>query len=269
MRRVFLLTWVLSCVPGDLAPVRLELLVRGSCPPSTASYDISCVQALSVGLVGADGRRFRSACTVLAGKYPSLVDLIASDDVVTVLERIRARHNVRLELRAYKGSDGEPCSDLNDQDLMFWGASDVVDLSDEALTEVVVSIECRPDCDCADLADPVRCPADLPMGACARAANLTCRRSCDPADGACYGGAAECTTNVCDGNPGATCCGNPPDGLCMPCSTSADCASDMCIENTQTNERFCSEACPPLPWSYPCPLHMSCKRIASPLQQLF
>ncbi|MBI3180075.1 MAG: hypothetical protein HYZ27_10465, partial [Deltaproteobacteria bacterium] len=224
MKRAALVLAAWACVPGDLAPVRLELLVRGSCPPSTATYDISCVQALTVGLVGADDTRFRTDCTVLAGQYATLVDLIASQQLTTVLEHIRARNDVRLELRAYKGADGEPCSDLDDSNLMFWGSSELVDLSDESLTEVIVSIECRPDCDCADLADPVRCPAELPVGACARAANLTCRRSCNPVDGACYGGAAQCSTNVCDGDPDTTCCGNPPNGLCMSCTTSADCA---------------------------------------------
>src|SRR2546428_221367 len=78
MKRWLPLCLVFACGPPASREIRLELITRGSCPSSTAAYDLSCVQALAVRLVGGDGTRYRSHCTVLGGRYATLQDLIAS-----------------------------------------------------------------------------------------------------------------------------------------------------------------------------------------------
>ena len=64
-----------------------------------------------------------------------------------------------LELRAYHAINKEPCVDQVFDELMLWGSSKQIDLTDLALQEVTVNYECRPSCNCSELdTDPSNCP---------------------------------------------------------------------------------------------------------------
>ncbi|MBI5507349.1 MAG: hypothetical protein HY903_01225 [Deltaproteobacteria bacterium] len=251
--------------------VRLDLVLRSSCPASTQSYDISCVHSVVVGLVATTGQSFESRCTAVSGSYASLQDLLAATHVVSVLEKVEARADVRLAVRAYHGGDKPPCHDLLDSELMFWGMSPAADLTDPAVDELVVEVECRPECDCADLGATERCPSDLVIGICAPPANRPCRKQCND-NGDCYDGLLSCEVGTCDDLPASGQCCTATDGeRCWECGRAGDCNSGVCVHNTYTvpgttppegpDEWFCASPCPPLPNVTPCPTGMSCKRL--------
>lgn len=243
-----------GCGGEEARNLRLELLVRGSCMPST-HYDLSCVHAIEVGLV-AGGQQHRRQCTVVTGRFSTMQELVANRDFVPLLQEVRARPDARLDVRGYAAIDKSPCVDTTDADLVFWGTSAAVDLSDEALTTVTVELECRPECDCAAMVEgEAGCPHELTPGVCAPPSNRPCRRQCDIAED-CYDGLIQCGGDgICAPESGET---------CAVCASSDECDSGLCVHNTdEPNEWFCAPACPALPNVDPCPPRMSCKRLGN------
>jgi hypothetical protein len=264
-----LLLLPLAVCGGDAArQVRIELLHRSSCGVSTARYDTSCLQAVTVQMVSTDGRRFRKQCTLLGGSYPTLQDLLASTRVEAFLEDVRARSSVFIELKAFHGLGGKLCPDPPDSGLMLWGVSEIVDLTDPTVDVVALPFECRPSCDCEAI-DAGDCTQSLLPGVCAPPPRLYCRKQC-AASQDCFDGLASCT-GACEpgvGPSGATCCEESSSkGMCSYCAGDADCASRRCVLNrhdTEPNdppERFCAESCPALPDVSPCPSGMSCRKV--------
>ena len=253
---------VAACNSDSPRPVRLELILRGSCPLSTHSYDISCVRSLVVSTIGEEGELDREQCTAISEPFANMQALVASHQVVEVLAGARARSGMRVELRAYHAVDKAPCTALDDADLLFWGASAVVDLTDTALEVLPVELECRPECDCADFdTAAARCPLAMPAGICAPPATLACRKPCELAND-CYGGLLACEPGACSGGASSDCCTAEARQTCSPCGSDADCDSGVCVHNTGAPDEWsCAEVCPPLPGVTPCPPSMSCKRL--------
>lgn len=236
--------------------VRLELLTRSSCGWSTQSYDTSCVSSLDVRLLKSDGSVLRSRCTSITGRFSSLAALVGNADVLPLVEDLHPRDNVVIELRAYHSRDKTPCVEPTPDELMLWGRSEPVDLTDDALTVVNVVLECRPECDCAALdADPTRCPATLTPGVCAPPLEVSCAKACvDSSD--CYGARLVCIDEAC--TPEAR-------KLCAVCTSGADCDSGLCVENSVRAEKLCVDRCPPTDSAAACPDLMSCKRVGDEL----
>jgi hypothetical protein len=244
--------------------------LRTSCPAATRNYSLRCIDSLVVRLVGADGQPFRRQCTAITQPYDSMQALVSSTNVVEVLKDVRARSDVRLELRAYHGTEGvAPCdlALLDDAHLMFWGMSAVTDFTDQSRDEVTVEIECRPECDCDDLVDAAqRCPPEMLGGVCAPPANRLCRKECESADN-CWGGSLSCEIGTCEAGVSGTvkCCAPVAGRICSPCAYDSECESGLCVHNTTAgvDEWFCADPCPPLPDVTPCPTDMSCKRLGN------
>jgi hypothetical protein len=237
---------------GDHA-VRVELQLRASCLPST-HYDVSCVQALRLDVRDGDSNTLASGCTSLDGRYATMQDMLAEPSSLSLLTGVQVDRPVRVELRGYQVIDKPPCTDLTDEEIMFWGASRLVDLADPSLTTLPVEVECRPMCDCSTLEIMApTCPAALTPGACAPAPTQLCRTQCDD-DHGCYDGLMHCGDRICVPEPQA---------MCADCASDAECTSGLCVVNTRTGEHFCSSPCPPLPAVDPCPTWMSCKSLTS------
>lgn len=267
-----LLLLLMACGDAEPRKVRLELVLRGSCPRSTKTYDLTCARSLVIAVVGVNGQRFKSQCTDLNGRFDSLQALIASTDVLAVLEEVKARDAVQIELRAYHGGalQKAPCTELADNDLLLWGISPPIDLTNPDLTQVLVNLECRPECDCLAFDQaPERCPLELPMGICAPPENLACRKLCD-SNSSCWDGLLTCEVGTCTIGSDDKCCTPEASGVCSPCDANGQCDSNICVHNLDDlddpkdpDEWFCAEPCPPLPNVSPCPSRMSCKRLGN------
>jgi hypothetical protein len=210
-----------------------------------------------------EGRAFRQHCEVLgSGVYTTLNELIARKEPLTMLEGVRARRNVRVEVRGYHALDNvTPCSDVggNSSNLIFWGSTDWLDLDDPSLTAVSVTLECRPRCDCRFI-DEGGCEAELEEGVCAPAPSLECSKERCREDDVCFGGRLDCVDQLCQPLSDSD--------ICAACTSGADCDSNICVHhtfsdtNTEIDEQLCLEACPPVDGSaMSCPSGMSCKRL--------
>ncbi|MFC1609720.1 hypothetical protein ACFL6C_02065 [Myxococcota bacterium] len=260
-----------ACGGSDARPIRLELHHDMFSCRSSTSYDISCVNSLVVQyIVLQDGeeKKFRGKCTDVSGDYGVLQDLLADRDTRFWLQDVRARKNVRVEIRGYHGFDAGPCSqpldELDPKALVFWGSSDFVNLTKPSSTEIDVWFECRPNCNCRAIADlqVVQCPIDLVPGVCTRPSTKSCRtKPCEVRED-CYDGAIDCNANVCTA---------PPKALCRDCANDDACDSGICVHQTYTppgesapdiDENFCTIQCPPEDGTaWPCPTDMTCKRL--------
>jgi hypothetical protein len=248
----------LAAACGDTGPrpVQLQLITRGSCSPS--AYDLSCVRSLRVQMFSEE-RSYRAQCLTLSPAFESWGDLVSSRDLLFVLEGVRARANVRIEIRGYHNRiENDPCESLNDESLMFWGTSQLVDLSQPDTDNVVVHVDCRPKCDCR-LIDNGACTAALVRGVCAPRLLLTCRdRACTTG---CFDGLLDCDSGTCVPSGG---------GMCFDCAASSECDSNMCIHHTyqvgnyDIDEAFCAyePLCPPPSgWAHACPEGLPCTQI--------
>jgi hypothetical protein len=244
--------WSLAACSAGPRTVAVDLAPRSSCGWSTASYNLSCVASLDVRVVDGVGAVQSHRCLSVANQYQTLADLVTPTATQDLLSGIAAKPHVRIEVRGYFAMNAPPCEDLSDSDLMFWGSSDWIDLNDSAVSSLVAQIECRPDCDCAAISlQPTTCPVALAAGICAPPSEVLCRQSCLDGD-VCYD-LLSCQAGVCATQPG---------DLCADCSSSTACSSAACAHNSQTNESFCAQICPPANSAMPCPTHMSCKRVA-------
>lgn len=258
---------VFAC--GESAPrqVRIEPIARSSCGWSPVLYDISCVQSLQVS-VHSGGREVVPACTTLAGRFANVQELLGSEQVLEVVTSIAALPDTVVELRAYHTFNRAPCTDLSDSELMMWGSSDPVDLSDKTLEVIPVHIECRPDCGCEGFQSrPGECPISLTPGICSPQTEIQCRKRCETT-ASCYDGLLPCVASSCDEGGSSMCCEALPREICSHCVASTDCVSGQCAHNDVTNEDFCAPRCPPLSGALPCPWGMSCKRLSPPLSAL-
>ena len=263
---IALLGGVLGCNGGEAKPIRIEFGHLSSCGSSTVAYDISCVQSLTVQLIGADGTEYKSQCTSLS-PYANLQKLFASEEIIAVLEGVRTRSNARIELRAYHGGfDKAPCTDLDDSELMLWGTSELINFSDPTVDQVRVPLDCRPDCDCFDFDNrSTECPRALVQGVCVPPKIFYCRKACET-DDVCYGGLLGCQLGSCGALTSPSCCApDNADGMCGECTTDADCGGNRrCVYNAHApngpEEYFCAEPCPG-PNISPCPERMSCQRL--------
>lgn len=243
-----------GCGDGDTRPVQVQLINRGSCSPT--NYDLSCMRSLRVQMF-TDDQPYRAQCTAV--NFATWQALVSSRDTDYLLEDVRARKDVRLEVRGYHNIGGvDPCEDLSDDRLVLWGTSDTVDLTGAGTTTINIHVDCRPKCDCRFMSD-LTCAPDLVRGVCAPLLRRTCReRSCDTG---CFDELLACNSNICE----------PDDrGVCDACEGSADCDSSLCVHHTydfaeyHVDEKFCADAarCPPLEgWAYSCPEGMQCTKL--------
>jgi len=205
---------------------------------------------VQIRIVSSIGVEYASACQQVAGRFTTIQDLVASSEVITLLEDTRARKDVVIEFRAFHDFDQQPCTNFLESDLMLWGSSAPTDLTDPTLQGVTIQFECRPGCDCEAFDEkPIACPADIVPGICTPAEQLLCRKACETDDG-CYGGLLGCRDSVCAATEG---------GTCDQCTKASDCDSGICVTNSNTSESFCADRCPSFDVASACPVRMSCK----------
>ncbi|MEM6730039.1 MAG: hypothetical protein AAF658_00700, partial [Myxococcota bacterium] len=183
LRPAVLCLWVSvvlpACESDTVRDVRIDLSLRGSCGFASQNYNISCVSSIEVRVLGNNGALLAEQCTTVSGVYEDLGDLV-SDAPRSLLDDLPAVSGVVVELRGYVTPDRDGCSDLEERDLVFWGESAPVDLASSMTATLLVQIECRPGCDCADFGRP-ECPVALEPGACAPVSTVLCRRPCSDA----------------------------------------------------------------------------------------
>lgn len=242
---------LIACPDQNDRQIRVEPILRRSCSPTT-TYEISCVRSLMLELTDDSGQRIKNRCTAAVGEFVTMQDLVTIDHVVKLLDGVKEEKNVRLELRGYHSIDKEPCTNLTDADLIFWGTSSPFDLTNTELKVVNVNIECRPECDCTAIeTEPSRCPTALQSGMCFADIDTSCRKSCTATE-QCYGGIINCQNNQCIGDSGE---------MCATCTSSNQCGVGPCVQNVNTNEAFCAMACPSPGLAEPCPSGMRCQKI--------
>ncbi len=199
-------------------------------------------------MVGDNGALLAEECTAVDGAYADLGDLVSSSPR-PLLDGLPVEDAVLVELRGYLTSDA--CEGLAESDLIFWGESGIVDLTDVAVNAVTVELECRPECSCASIGEP-GCEVPLEPGVCAPIPTVLCRRPCADAS-RCFGGELQCVGGLCRAEP---------RGLCSECSAGADCDSGICVRNENTGESFCGPRCPSnVEGRTICPELMSCRRL--------
>ncbi|MEZ4271511.1 MAG: hypothetical protein R3C68_08790 [Myxococcota bacterium] len=280
MRRVFLLALMLSaCTDHTLRQVRLDLILRGSCPSSTIAYDATCIASIEVQLLDANKTLLASRCTPTPNRFNNMDELADGDEMLPVLENIEPQSGVTLAFRAYQSLDRPPCTEPTEDELMLWGTSEPFDMRDATLQVVTVSLECRPGCDCAAFDDkPQQCPRVLQPGVCTPLAVRLCRRACNTPN-TCYQGLLPCKNDTCSPDESGSCsiCQDSSDCMCVPepaqtcaeCNTSADCEGERrCVRNIGRGEQFCADRCPPMGGSDPCPTLMSCKQLGTDFEPL-
>lgn len=244
--------------PRPPVPLSIQIGTRQSCGVfSGLDYDTSCLSAVSVVVKDATSRQVLSeTCTNLAERKPELGTLLRGDPVVN-FGGLSTDRSVIFEVRGLqdKGADGvDRCEDAdNDNHWLFWGESDVVDLTafdkDGGTALVRIVVDCRDcafsctdgDCfGCAALDDT--CPLALPESFCVPGVSFECDKRCDEDDD-CFEGARTClASGRCDTV-------TPTGGLCSPCAL-IDGAVDGCGEGFTcvgppgSTQGFCAESCP-------------------------
>lgn len=248
-----------GCADDGARPIRLDMAGRSSCTSNASNQDVSCVKSLEIRMVDADRNLLYSQCTPVTAA--TIDELWRASGFTRVLTEVKAKKNVYVEMRAYQARDRQPCDNLRRSDLILWGSSALVDLSD-ATTEVVsITYECRPDCMC-DALGSSECPFELQEEAlvCAPAAKVPCSaaRICDAQD-ECLGGELVCSSGRCRAIEA---------NFCAACTTDANCVSGPCVLNRYACESFCAIPCPG-PAAIQCPDDTSCKRLGSANFELY
>ncbi|OGQ89016.1 MAG: hypothetical protein A2289_18545 [Deltaproteobacteria bacterium RIFOXYA12_FULL_58_15] len=267
-----LLASAISCSADESRAIRLHHVTRGSCRPT--NYDVSCVASIKVQMFGPD-QPFRSSCTSLSRdeSVDTLRELFQDGERLFVLNDVRARESVQIQMWAYHSLDStDPCDSLDRSKLIFWGSTDFFDTTSPETADVDIAIDCRPKCDCRSI-DEELCGLDLVDGICGPPDALPCEKSCntDNGDNDCYDGRLTCTPESCtSGTHGDTCCEAAAGDLCSSCNSASACNTGLCVQHRYTaeeandsfEESFCAETCPPLDGSAtPCPSGMGCRRL--------
>jgi hypothetical protein len=267
------------CTPeaAPRPPVALSLQIgtRQSCGVfSGLDYDTSCLSAVYVAVRDADGGGLVvEQCTRLEARKAELGELLRGEAVLD-FSGVSTDRRVIFEVRGMhdKGADGaDRCQDAEDENhWLFWGESDVVDLTafdDEGGNVVVpVVVDCR---DCAFACEPGdcfgcdaigrTCPLDTPESFCVPGVAFQCDKRCDD-DGDCFEGARACLdTGFCDTR-------EPTGGLCSPCALIdgvVDGCGDgfTCVGPPGSTQGFCAESCP----AHFCVQGTRCNRIGNNL----
>jgi len=262
MRRhlIFLLAaslfFAFGCKRVKQRKIKLDLQTRPSCQAASTNYNLTCVAALEVRVLSATKEIIASRCHEISTPYLDFQDLITSG--LTILEDVNPQIDVTIELRAYHAQVDVACSTagLSDNNLMFWGESEVANITDKTDTEIRIFTECRPDCPCDQLGT-TDCSLVLDRGGCAPVVeNRTCLKSCSDNDD-CYGGQLLCNALVCQAGDG---------NYCDTCAGASDCTSltdGFCMSTPQQvgTEEICTTPCPAVGSATPCPTQMSCKKL--------
>ena len=96
---------LVGCGDGDARPVQIQLLNRGSCSPP--QYDLTCMRAIRVQMFSEE-QSYRAKCTQVAPAFATWQELVSSRKTDFLLEEIRARKDVRIEIRGYQHSGRLP-----------------------------------------------------------------------------------------------------------------------------------------------------------------
>lgn len=251
---------ICGCGPETRA-IQIELVAKGSCFPAT-SFNIECVNSLRANLVE-DGKNIRSECTVLTG-YLQLQELVGHKGQKFILEDLPARQKAKIELQGFHTfGDIDPCTTLTNERLVFWGSSAEVDLSNKDLDRIIVSVECRPECDCRGIGVFPTCPSDFSYGVCGPPTLYTCRQRACQSDIDCFDGQMACFDKT-------VCVPKAPQSMGADCGNDSDCLSGVCVHHTANDatkvidEHYCAETCPAADGSaVVCPSGMSCKRLGN------
>jgi len=182
---------------------------------------------------------------------------------------VRARKNVRIELRGYHGIGGyDPCESLSADRLVMLGTSEPVNTTSAEVTTINIPVDCRQRCDCRFMTDDndASCVPTLERGVCAPLVRRTCReRPCIPSG--CFDELLQCISGICE----------PAErGVCAFCDGSRDCDSGLCVHHTyhhdvDVDEKFCADAarCPPVDgYAHACPEGMQCTKLGDGLFEL-
>jgi hypothetical protein len=240
--------------PREPVGLSLQIATRQSCGVlSGLDYDTSCLGAVYARIVDDTNATIVEQCATLTDAPSELGALLRGDALLSLGGVSTNRAQVRFEVRGLHAAtlDADAlCDDAgNDDHWLFWGASDVIDLSafdkDPAPSPVVpVFVDCR-DCTFACEGQTcfgcggfgALCPSALPPSVCVPTS--TCDRSCD-SDEECFPGAPSCIGNSC------TSTGAPNGDTCAPCSSSADCvgAVGRCVVRNNAAVGVCAPLCP-------------------------
>jgi len=234
--------------------IRIDVNFGASCTTTASIYNIECVSAFETRLLDANGDPQVTHCTeVSAGVFKHAGDLVTVEEVVPVLENVQPREAAFLEIRGYHNLVHEPCQQEipSRDDLMFWGRSELLDLTDDSLKAVKVDIECRDACDCGALGVDDACPLAFTDSIRVCTPPLVCRASCET-DADCWDGELSCKAERCSPEP---------EGMCFECDSDLDCTADLvCVSHTvgKLTERFCARSCPSDTELVACPGKMWC-----------
>lgn len=232
----------------------LQLNPTPGCGVSQFTFDITCVEAVSVRVTPVSGGPSRSNCIVLEAPVASLHDFISMPELQALSEVETANGPVRVELRAFHGVGADGCANPKAQ--MFWGVSESVDLSAPGLTKIRMPVDCRPGCNCADIDEKPGCALDITAGVCAPLPNFRCRRNCTTRGTCPKPLICDQQTKICIAREG---------GTCSDCAVDADCNDGICVRNSndKIQENFCAALCPATNATRVCGEDLSCEPLDS------
>ncbi len=251
-----LLISVLAGCGNQPRGIRIDVKTGASCTATPSGYNIECVSAFEARLLDENLEVLETNCAeVSAGVFESANDLYTVTEVVPVLENIQPREAIYIELRGYHDLVvSEQCQQETPSrdDLMFWGRSALLDMTDDSLEVIDIDIECRDACDCGAIDNDAACPLALTESVRVCTPPLLCRSSCgSSAD--CWDDEVSCQAEHC--------APKLEEGMCFACDSNLDCTDGLaCVSHTtgELTERFCARLCASDTELVACPDTMGC-----------
>lgn len=255
-------------IPRPPVGASLQLATRQSCGLlSGLDYDTSCLAAVYVRVLDESRQKIFEECRVLDQRSADLGELLQGEPILTV-NGLSAQKVVTFEVRgihdvgAVGAGDGPCANPASNDNWLFWGESDPVDLAayddGEGPPLIRIVLDCR---DCTDANDvfgcagitledagsPTTCGPAFPDSFCVP--TVACDKGCaERVD--CFDGARACSAE-------GTCDVTALTGeLCSPCGGLIACGLGFVCVEKPGQEPFCAAPCP----DALCPTGTKCNR---------
>jgi hypothetical protein len=252
--------------PRPPAELALKFVLRQSCGnPDPLEYDTSCLHSVDFRVFDEERNTpVYSECRIL-DEVPTTMRALLNGDPIIDFSRLSTNSKVSFEVRGLHGVGLEAserqqlCANaVDNKQWLFWGESDVIDLSkydqvDGGVSPLIdIVVDCR-DCftddqdecasgqcfGCLAIDEEITgvCPAEFPLSVCAPA--VRCGKPCDNDDD-CFEGALDCVDERCV--PYAE---QETAGLCTPCVPGNGTCGDLaCVGEPGDATGFCAPLCP-------------------------